>query len=38
VIAGVPEAFYVPARNQRLANLTPKKIADFQARWHSLFK
>jgi iron(III) transport system substrate-binding protein len=38
VIAGVPEAFYVPARNQRLANLTPKKIADFQARWNSLFK
>ncbi len=38
VIPGVPEAFYVPARNQRLANLTPKKIADFQARWTSLFK
>lgn len=38
VIRGVPEAFYVRARNQRLANLTPKKIADFQARWNSLFK
>jgi iron(III) transport system substrate-binding protein len=38
VIPGVADAFYVPARNQRLANLTPKKIADFQARWNSLFK
>ncbi len=38
VIPGVPDAFYAPARNQKLSNLTPKKIADFQARWNSLFK
>jgi iron(III) transport system substrate-binding protein len=38
VIKDVPEAYYAPPRNQRLANLTPKKIADFQARWNSLFK
>jgi iron(III) transport system substrate-binding protein len=38
VLQGVPDAYYAPPRNQRLANLTPKKIADFQARWNSLFK
>jgi iron(III) transport system substrate-binding protein len=38
VLKGVPDAFYAPARNQKLSNLTPKKIAAFQARWNSLFK
>ncbi len=38
VIKGVPEAYYAPPRNQKLSNLTPKKIAEFQARWNSLFK
>jgi iron(III) transport system substrate-binding protein len=38
VIKGVPDAFYAPPRIQKLSNLTPKKIADFQARWNSLFK
>jgi iron(III) transport system substrate-binding protein len=38
VLQGVPDAYFAPPRNQKLSNLTPKKIADFQARWNSLFK
>jgi iron(III) transport system substrate-binding protein len=38
VIKGIPNTFYTTPRNQRLSDLTPKKIADFQAYWNSLFR
>jgi iron(III) transport system substrate-binding protein len=39
VIPGAPETLYVPSpRVPNLANFTPAKIADFQARWKALFQ
>jgi iron(III) transport system substrate-binding protein len=37
VIKGIPNTFYVKPRNQKLSELTPAKIAAFQARWNRLF-
>jgi iron(III) transport system substrate-binding protein len=38
VIKGIPNTFYVKPRNQKLSELTPQKIAAFQARWKALFQ
>jgi ABC-type Fe3+ transport system substrate-binding protein len=38
VIKGLPNTFYTTPRNQKLSDLTPKKIADFQAYWNSIFR
>jgi iron(III) transport system substrate-binding protein len=38
VIKGLPNTFYTTPRNQKLSDLTPKKVADFQAYWNSLFR
>lgn len=38
VIKGIPNTFYVKPRNQKLSDLTPEKIAAFQARWRALFQ
>jgi iron(III) transport system substrate-binding protein len=38
VIRGIPSGFFVKPRNQKLSNLTPQKIAAFQARWKALFQ
>jgi iron(III) transport system substrate-binding protein len=38
VLKDVPDTFYVAPRIVKLSELTPKKIADFQASWNALFK
>ena len=38
VLNGVPNAFYVVPRRQKLKELTPQKVAEFQQRWDSLFR
>jgi iron(III) transport system substrate-binding protein len=37
VVKGIPNSFFVKPRNQKLSELTPAKIAAFQARWNRLF-
>jgi iron(III) transport system substrate-binding protein len=34
----VPNAFYVEPRRQKLRDLTPAKVAEFQRRWDALFR
>lgn len=38
VVKGIPNTFYVKPRDQKLSDLTPQKIAAFQARWKALFQ
>ena len=38
VLRSVPDAFYVPLRNQKLANLTPQKVTSYQHYWDSVFR
>jgi iron(III) transport system substrate-binding protein len=38
VLDNIPDTYYVPPRVVKLSELTPKKIADFQASWNALFK
>ncbi len=38
VLKNVPDAFYVPLRNQKLLNLTPQKVTAYQHYWDSLFR
>jgi iron(III) transport system substrate-binding protein len=38
VLRRVPNAFYVQPRRQKLKDLTPAKVAEFQRRWDSLFR
>jgi iron(III) transport system substrate-binding protein len=38
VLKGVPNAFYVVPRRQKLKELTPQKVAEFQQRWDSMFR
>jgi iron(III) transport system substrate-binding protein len=37
VLKGVPNTFYVDPRSQKLADLTPQKIAQFDTYWNGLF-
>jgi iron(III) transport system substrate-binding protein len=34
----VPDGFFVEPRRQRLKDLTPAKVAEFQQRWDSMFR
>jgi iron(III) transport system substrate-binding protein len=34
----IADTYYVPPRDQKLSNFTPKKIAAFQAKFNSLFR
>jgi iron(III) transport system substrate-binding protein len=38
VLKGVPNAFYVQPRRQKLKELTPAKVTEFQQRWDALFR
>jgi iron(III) transport system substrate-binding protein len=38
VVKGVPNAFFVEPRRQKLKDLTPEKVTAFQQRWDSLFR
>jgi iron(III) transport system substrate-binding protein len=38
VLKNVPDTYYVAPRIVKLSELTPKKIADFQASWNAIFK
>jgi len=38
VLKGIPDTYYVPLRRQKLAELTPAKVAAYQAKWNSMFK
>jgi iron(III) transport system substrate-binding protein len=38
VLKGIPNAFYVVPRRQKLKELTPEKVAEFQRRWDALFR
>lgn len=38
VLKGVPGTFFVPLRHQKLSELTPAKVAEYQKYWDSLFR
>jgi len=38
VLKNVPGAFNVPLRNQKLSELTPAKVKEYQQYWNSLFR
>lgn len=38
VLKNIPGTYYVPFRQQNLKELTPQKVAEYQAKWNSLFK
>jgi iron(III) transport system substrate-binding protein len=38
VLKGIQGTYFVPLRKQNLKELTPQKVAEYQAKWNSLFK